>query len=158
MVSCNGDGSCIQQCCCICYEDEECDVPSEVCTCGHRSHIKIIGGNEETDMYCQKPCQHKCTLVECHNFKLCRKKLPLQILHCYNDMCSTCAVMLGKLTFLDVKDECPICLENKDMVLISCKKHKVCIECWKTASETENRPIPLTCPLCRESIWKWKGR
>lgn len=149
MSACIGTGSCIQQCCCIC--DDE----SEVCTCGHRDHIKQVAGG---DIYCQIPCKHNCTLVECHNFKFCGKKLPLQVLNVYNGMCPNCAVMLGKLTFLEEKGDCPICLDNKDMIVISCGKHNVCMDCWKTLSETENIPIPLTCPLCRESIWKWRIR
>ncbi len=68
-------------------------------------------------------------------------------------MCIDCAIMLGKITFLDVKDDCPICMENKDMIQISCEKHNLCIECWTKMSETENRPIPLSCPICRENIW-----
>jgi hypothetical protein len=158
MNACNGDGFCLHQCCCVCFDDEEHEVPSEVCACGHRSHTKQIGGNTELDLYCQESCPHNCTLAKCHNFKLCCQKRPLAILRVNNGMCLNCALAIGKLEFLEEKDDCPICLENKDMVLISCGKHKVCVDCWNTASETENRPIPLSCPLCRESIWKWKGR
>lgn len=153
MSSCNGRGSCIEQCCCICYEYEECEVPSEICSCGHRNHIHL-----ENTEYCKKECLYKCQLVECHNFRLCGKKYPQQILDCHNDLCVDCAIMIGKINFLDEKEDCPICMENKDMIQISCGKHKVCLDCWKQMSEIEDRPIPLTCPLCRESIWKWKIR
>jgi hypothetical protein len=151
MSSCDGTGLCFQQCYCICYEDN--DTPSEECRCGHRNHTHIIGGNRETDIYCQKECSYKCKLIECHNFKLCGKKYPQRVLNCHNGMCIDCAIMLGKITFLDVKDDCPICMENKDMIQISCEKHNLCIECWTKMSETENRPIPLSCPICRENIW-----
>ena len=54
MESCNGRGSCIQQCSFSCYEDEDCEVPSEVCSCGHRNHTYLIGGTTECDVYCKK--------------------------------------------------------------------------------------------------------
>ena len=156
MSSCSGWGSCIQQCCCTCFEDEECEVPSEVCTCGHRDHPKIIGGPTECDLYCKNECPHNCELTECHNFRFCGLKQPKLVLDCHNGMCHHCAVMIGRIKFLDTEGECPICLETKDMIQVSCGKHNLCIDCWKQASETPGRPIPLTCPLCRESIWKKK--
>ena len=154
--NCTGNGACFDQCCCICYEDEECEIPSEVCTCGHRDHPKIIGGPTECDIYCREECSHDCQLVECHNFRLCGKKEPQVSLDHDNGMCMNCAVKFGRIKFLDTQDDCPICLETKDMIQISCGKHNVCLDCWKQASATPNRPIPLSCPLCRESIWKSK--
>jgi len=69
-------------------------------------------------------------------------------------MCLDCAIMIGKIRFLDKKDDCPICIENKDMIEISCKKHTICLNCWIHMSEINDRPYQLSCPLCRESIWK----
>ncbi len=158
MSSCNGTGQCIQQCICTCYADEECEIPLVDCKCGHRNHTSIIGGSTAYDMYCQIECTHKCKLIECHNFKLCGKKTNQYILDCNNGMCLNCAVVIGKIKFLNTNDECPICMENKDMIQLSCEKHNICLECWKTMSETEHRSIPLSCPMCRESIWKWNGR
>jgi Zinc finger, C3HC4 type (RING finger) len=156
MSSCEGRGTCFQQCCCVCYEDEECDIPSDVCSCGHRnSHIQFIGGTTECDIYCQKECPHNCQLVECYNFRLCGIKEPQECLDLFNEMCSECAMMIGKIKFLDEKNDCPICMENKDMIEISCGNHKVCIDCWKNWSETSTQ-FPLTCPLCRNPIWKLK--
>ena len=151
-MTCTGRGDCITQCCCICFEDEDYEVPSEVCTCGHREHIKIIGGDSEWDVYCKTECIHNCALVDCYNYKLCGQKRPQNILDCDNDMCKDCAIMVGRIKFLDEKDDCPICLINKDMVEISCGKHKVCLDCWKNWSDTSLQ-CPLTCPLCRKSIW-----
>lgn len=158
MSTCNGRGSCIQQCCCICYEDEDQEIPSLECTCGHRDHTHLIGGPNDYDVYCQSECVYKCELVECHNFRLCGKKYPQEQIDCYNGMCSECAIMIGKIKFLDEKGDCPICYENKDMIEISCEKHKLCLKCWKQMSQAKNRPFPLTCPFCRESIWEWRGR
>lgn len=30
-------------CCCFCYDDEEHNIPSEICRCGHREHWNSIG-------------------------------------------------------------------------------------------------------------------
>ena len=145
MLSCRGRGSCIQQCICEC-DDEE-------CSCCHRNHIKLIGGDSVYQKYCNISCPHKCELVECHNYRMCGQKRPQILLDCNNGMCNDCAIMIGRIKFLDEKDDCPICLVNKDMIEISCGKHKACLDCWKTWSET-NTKHPLTCPLCRNSIWK----
>jgi len=144
MSSCEGRGNCITQCSCDCYHDEECEIPSENCSCGHRNHVQG---------YCKVDCPHNCELVECHNYRMCGKKRPQNILDCHNGMCMDCAVSFGKIKFLDEKDDCPICLVNKDMIQVTCGRHKVCIECWKNWSETSTQ-IPLTCHLCREPIWR----
>jgi hypothetical protein len=123
-MSCQGDGMCLQQ-------------------CSHKRH----------NGYCPSNCQHRCQLVECHNFKMCGQKRPQSLLECYNGMCMDCFISYGKLTFLDVKEDCIICMENKEMVVVTCGKHKVCIECWKKIS-TSVTSYPLRCPLCREPIWK----
>lgn len=157
MSSCTRRGECLQQCGCSCYENEESDILSEICTCGHRSHTRLIGGSDYYNQYCQTECPYNCKLIECHNFILCGQKRPQQILDSHNGMCMDCAVMYGKIIFLIDKDDCPICMENKDMIQISCGKHTVCLDCWKTMSETETR-YPLKCPMCRESIWKWKNK
>lgn len=151
-MSCQGRGECIKQCGCVCYDDEEYEIPSDVCTCTHRHHNQIIGGNLESDIYCKEACSHNCELVKCHNYKICARELPQWVLDCHNGMCPDCAVTIGKVTFLDVKEDCPICLLNKDIVAISCK-HKVCLDCWINWSETSTQ-APLTCPLCRNPIWK----
>lgn len=155
MSSCSGRGSCIQQCFCGCY-DEETDIYDEICTCGHRNHTQLIGGPTECDVYCQEECPHNCHLVECHNFKLCGLKRPREILDCHNGMCLNCAIEIGRIIFLSEKDDCTICMENKDMILISCGKHKLCLDCWKKTSETKDGQIPLRCPFCRQSIWEQK--
>jgi hypothetical protein len=84
---------------------------------------------------------------------MCGQKRPQNILDAHNEMCIDCAMMIGKIKFLDEKDDCPICLIKKDMIEISCGKHKVCLDCWKNWSETSTQ-IPLTCPFCRNPIWK----
>ena len=153
MSICQGLGECIRQCSCSCYDDDECEFPSANCICSHRNHTKLIGGNDECQIYCKSECSHNCSLVECHNYRMCGQKRPQILLHCHNGMCIGCAIHIGKIKFLDESGDCPICLVNKDMIEISCGKHKVCLDCWKNWSETSSQ-IPLTCPLCRNPIWK----
>ena len=153
MSLCEGNGNCIKQCICICYNDENNDIPSEVCRCSHRNHNKLIGGNSEYYLYCKSDCPHNCELIECHNYRMCKQKRPQILLSCNNGMCLDCAIHIGRIAFLDKKDNCPICLDNKDMIEINCEKHNVCLDCWKNWSETCTQ-IPLTCPLCRNPIWK----
>ena len=113
----------------------------------------MIGGNDEYQIYCKRECSHNCGLVECYNYKICGQKRPQILLNSHNRMCIDCAILLGKIKSLDETGDCPMCLENKNMIEISCGKHKVCLECWKNWSNTSTQ-TPLTCPLCRESIWK----
>lgn len=94
----------------------------------------------------------RCELQECHNFKVCGQKRPQWVLHCNSGMCINCAISLGKLTILHKVDDCPICLMKKDLIRVSCGKHTTCIDCWKNWSTTCEPPV--TCPLCREPIWK----
>jgi hypothetical protein len=153
MPGCNGRGDCLKQCGCNCFEDSDCEIRSPICRCSHKNHITLIGGNSECYIYCKDTCPHMCTLVECYNYKMCGQKRPQNIIDSHNGMCMDCAILVGRIKFLDNKNECPICLIYKDMIEITCGKHTVCIECWKKWSE-ESTQSPLTCPLCRQSIWK----
>lgn len=103
--------------------------------------------------YSNKPCPHNCQLVECHNFKICGEKRPQNILDCHRGMCFDCKLVYGKVTFLNEKEDCPICFLNKDMVEIMCG-HKLCLDCWKEWSKKSEAPV--TCPQCRKNIWPWK--
>jgi len=149
MSLCTGNGNCIYQCVCVC----DSDMSHAACTCGHRFHNKMIGGEDECNIYCREQCKYQCVLVECHNFKLCKQKRPQWVLNSNKEMCIDCAIMIGKITFLNEIDDCPICFNHKDMIMINCEKHKVCIDCWKEWSDKCIQP-PVTCPLCREPIWK----
>lgn len=153
MTFCSGRGECLLQCYCVCFDDEDDDIPSSICSCGHRHHQKLIGGSTEYNLYCKNDCPHECQLIECHNYRMCGQKRPQRLLDCDGGMCKDCAITIGKIKFLDVNEECPICLDNKDMIEINCGKHKVCLDCWTKLSETIDQ-YPLTCPICRESIWK----
>lgn len=160
MSFCDGNGHCIQQCGCRCYDDSDYEIESEICSCGHRNHTHIIGGSNEYDIYCQQECIYNCQLIECNNYRLCGRKLPQNVLNVHNGMCPDCAIRFGKLRFTNEIIECPICTEERDGILLSCTKHSICINCLVQMVETNSSMsiIPLTCPMCRESIWKWKGK
>ena len=101
MSHCEGRGDCIQQCYCGCYEDEENDILSEFCSCGHRNHTKLIGEDSEHQIYCKTDCLHNCELVECHNYRMCGQKRPQLLLDSHNGMCMNCAIMIGRIKFID---------------------------------------------------------
>lgn len=157
MASCNGQGDCLHQCICECFDADNEDVPSEICICGHRDHPKLIGGTDYYDSYYKSDCPYNCQLVRCHNYRLCGQTRPKWLLNCDGGMCKDCALKIGKIKFLDVKDDCPICLNNKDIIQVCCGKHNICIDCWKEWSRT-SKQIPLTCPICRDHIWNWSKK
>jgi hypothetical protein len=153
MVHCNGFGECIKQCCCVCYDDEEHTIISKECKCGHRKHTKMFVGPLKTDIYCKDECEHECQLKRCHNFKICSKKRPQWFLNLYNGLCFNCSIYYGKLTFLREQYKCSICFESKDIIELSCGRHKFCVECWVKWSETTTK-YPISCPICRTDVSK----
>ena len=133
MSDCSGQGECFEQCCgCNKEPGEEFDVCIFACS------IKYFR---------EEACVHNCELKECHNFKICKEKRPEHILNNHGGMCVDCAMTIGKIKFLDQKGECPICLENKDMIQTTCENHRVCLKCWIKWSKK-------TCPLCRKGIFE----
>lgn len=155
---CEGRGNCFLECSCDCFDDDDYQIPSLECSCGKRDHIKFNGGDTDSDFYCQTECLYKCKLIECYNFRFCGKKMPQMLLDCHNEMCPMCAIYIGKIKFLDIKEDCPICMDNKDIIQLSCDgKHKLCIDCWKKIAEMDG-PNSSTCPICREAIWWRKSK
>ncbi len=136
MSLCNGNGECLNQCECECY-NEETDEYNEVCVCGHREH----------NGYCPSNC---CVPIECRNYKYCNVKQPKWVSFCHNGMCMNCAVQMGKHTHTNKVEDCCVCLENKIMIILKCN-HKVCNDCWYNITKEgfgNNEHNPL-CPLCR---------
>lgn len=146
MSNCNGH--CFSHCSCECEES--------ACQCGHRSHKRIIAGPLSTDVYCKDDSVNcSCSLKKCHNYEYCKRSMPSFMIDLNNEMCVYCAVYIGKLYFQNKTEQCPICLEKKKVVKISCQKHSFCLECWKKYTEAN---IKITCPMCRENIWSWKQK
>lgn len=90
MSSCTGNGDCLVQCLCECFNNEECEIPTAICTCGHENHQKFIGGSTIFDVYCKSDCPHKCQLIECKNYTKCGQKCPQWLLNCDGGMCKGC--------------------------------------------------------------------
>jgi len=127
---CDGLGECITQCGCGCYDDEECNIPSEICICEHKDHkVRFVGGTTDMDNYCRIDCDRDCKLKPCPNYQLCGRSLPEWVLLCHEDLCPDCAMTIGEVKFHNKISECPICLE--DGVVIACKKNRACMECLK---------------------------
>lgn len=140
-ISCSGDGTCLEQCWCVCYDreypEEDEDVTyHEVCTCGHREHNSYCTDND--------PC---CEPVKCANYDFCHVKLPLCITYYHNSMCAGCAISLGPHKIINDVEECPVCLEDKLMLLLRCN-HKMCRSCWNNITSI-NEEYRSKCPLCR---------
>lgn len=148
MSNCSGNGECLEQCWCECY-DEETDEYYEICSCIHKNHI---------DGYCPSSC---CKPIECRNYKYCNDKVPQYILDCNFGMCINCAVKFGRHKFSKELIECPICLENTDNNIILKCNHKLCNDCWckiininsdEIDEDVENNldeDSKNLCPLCR---------
>lgn len=88
-----------------------------------------------------------CSLVECRNYKNCKSKQPQWISNCYDSMCVKCFLQLGQHIYTNQVEECCVCFENKNMLILQCK-HKFCNDCWFNITKTDlYKPTP--CPLCR---------
>ena len=128
MSTCQGLGECIQQCVCSCYDDDECEIPSATCICGHRNHKKLNGG-EAGQKYWKSECSHHCHLVECRSYRNCGQKLPQILRNRHNGLCIDCAKRVGKIKFLDKIEYCRTC-RNYTNVIENDSKHNVCLDCW----------------------------
>jgi hypothetical protein len=138
MTSCNGNGYCLIQCECICFDEEtkDYDVNDIECRCIHKYH----------NGYCPSTC---CMPIQCRNFKYCGEKIPKWMSTTHNNMCIVCVIQMGKHTYTNQQEDCNVCFENKNMLILDCK-HKICNDCWYNITFNQ-KPI---CPLCR-NVNKW---
>ena len=128
MSLCNGNGKCIFQCECECYNEETGEY-DEICICTHREH----NGN------CQSNC---CKPLECKNYKYCKVIQPKWISDYYNGMCMDCAIQQKKHIFTNKIEKCCLCLEEKTTVILQCG-HALCNDC-----STNKGLASDNCPLC----------
>lgn len=99
----------------------------------------------ETPVTCIKACKP----IACANYSICASLNPQWILDCNGGLCSSCTFTIGKVTYLDTIDSCPICLDSKKMIQIHCQgKHTVCIDCWRRWATN----IHVRCMICRGSM------
>ena len=147
MTSCKGNGECLRQCYCECFNEDTYEY-YETCTCGHREHE----GN------CPSNC---CSPVECKNYSFCKIKQPKWVSNCHNGMCMNCAVQFGRHKTTDIIEDCPVCLENKNIIILHCN-HKICYECWYMITKNgfgddDPEEYKPQCPLCR-NINDWSKK
>lgn len=154
---CKGDGTCLNQCCgCMCFEDEECEIQSEICTCPHSTCVILDGGPTECDKYCNSniPCPHNCKLVKCELYDICGISEQQWMLNAHEGHCIQCHISYGRIRKTDKTEDCPVCMDSKLMYSLRCK-HKICWDCWKKMCDTTDvKNFKVTsCPLCRKKKW-----
>ena len=108
--------------------------------CSHKKH----------NGYCPSKC---CSPIECINFKFCKVKNPKQILMIHNGKCVNCDIQFGRHKITDIIEECTVCLDNKNIIILKCNHH-ICNECWfkiteKGFRDDDDEIYKPLCPLCR---------
>lgn len=138
MIKCLGDGGCLSSCECTCY-NKLTEQYNDICSCGHRSHYGC----------CPTNC---CTPVKCRNFLFCQRVHPEWVANCRDNLCITCAIKMGKHMLTNLSQDCPVCFEDKQMIVLECT-HKICNECWFNICNKYFTDISVaespSCPLCR---------
>lgn len=149
MTCFNKKDACLQFCRCNCYDITNSKWFDE-CVCGHREHNGL----------CSSGC---CQWVECKNHTFCDGTVPAYIADCKYGrthpqfkidhtpgICTSCVYKMGKHVYTNQIEDCCVCLENKNMIVLTCN-HKVCNDCWFniTKNEVENTVRRSLCPLCR---------
>ena len=174
-IKCNGYGSCLNQCECICTECSQCGLNMEnckcechcnldecscyshnynhVCTCDHRDHR---GECKPKD-----PCPHNCEPLPCPNYKNhdntfpgypVNKMYPEWFLSVHGGNCIYCGMLYGHgFKNTDKIKECPVCYDDKPMTKLRCG-HDICWDCWSTMCNIKSKNR-TSCPLCRCKKW-----
>jgi hypothetical protein len=139
---CDGQGECLTPCACHCADDHIFLENDEVvCNCEHARHE--YG-------FCPAKCKWNCQLQKC---RICDAKKPQYLLRIRNGICGNCYCELGDVKFTEKQEECPICLETKQMIEIMCQQHLFCFDCWKDHCF---KGKGMACPVCRKQIWQQK--
>ena len=145
---CNGDGKCLYQCDCDCYDENTGE--SLECTCGHRQH--------DIDGYCPSKC---CVPIECRNHTECLQKAPQWYLNAHDGRCVECVNRANDATPDGVNrlEECYCCLERKprlELASSGCPQaspvncnHNICKECWYRLN-AYIITVDLVCLRCKD--------
>jgi len=138
-MNCQGDGACLIQCYCDCFNECECECNSNsnctkefdnngvelgcdgrCCNCKHIDNCEWANGiHKDCGNWCLVPsnCQYNCKLYECPNYEICKNKETKWYLNCHNGCCLDCDIINyprnKKLIFLEEISECCICFEEK---------------------------------------------
>lgn len=100
------------------------------------------------------PCVHNCKPLPCYNSFVCNRICPLWCLNIHGGTCINCAVSFGKLYF-NGTNECPVCLDNKDLIKLPNCSHAMCSDCFKRCymySDDINEP-PFPYPDIEEEYF-----
>jgi len=82
--------------------------------------------------YRSEDCGENCQPIKCPNYKLCGKAESFSNFDCHSSRCIYCNQSFGcNLTFIEKKEECPICLEDKDLFIRWQCEHDLCVECFR---------------------------
>jgi hypothetical protein len=137
---CKGDGKCLYQCDCDCYDENTGE--SLECICGHRQHYG----------YCPSEC---CVPIKCKNHTQCLQKAPHWYLNDHNGLCVECVnrandipTKSATLDGVNRIEECYCCLERKPRLELNCN-HNICKECWYRLN-AYIITVDLVCLRCKD--------
>ena len=144
-MSCLGKCRIAFTCECKCFEYCDCDYDKE-CDCNHLDNCLYIAEpkHKECIIYC-KYQQGCCELMKCNNYFMCSNEIPEYIFQRNNGICDGCYVQFGNLKNIEKIEECCVCFDEQNMIMLECG-HSICSRCLeKWFIENDCR----TCPICR---------
>ncbi len=143
---------------CNCYDCHPCYTCSGClnCNCNCRDR------DRDEKCLCDSPSDCECLICikteKCPNYLFCKNKMHQELLDCHDGRCMECDCYLGKsYNFISETDECVICYNQKHVFvkMPSCC-HKICTDCFKNFTDSDNNINPNVCTLCRkDSSPRW---
>jgi hypothetical protein len=77
-------------------------------------------------------CTHGCQPIDCPNYAVCGNNGPKWYMLCHHGRCTTCDMRYGKnLPFKEEPEECPVCMETSECVMLPKCGHTMCVQCFK---------------------------
>lgn len=77
-------------------------------------------------------CEHNCQPLKCPNFAVCGDESQKWVYGCHGGRCIHCNMNFRKnLTINDTPEECPICTEVSQCVVLPNCTHRLCITCFR---------------------------
>ncbi len=114
--------------------------------------------------YVKKNLNCDCTLVKCRNYDICKSELPEFLIGCYRGYCLNCDMKRNSNNDVhiftkksEIKEECPVCLENNYIYKLMECNHYLCGDCihnlyYTNYGKLEDYPIRPEFPYndCQE--------